>query len=101
LNGILGIITLDEGGSLNPPVDIVQVGGMGIFTCDIKGKKEWTFNGGFLPHNVEVTGPEERKIVIKNVVRDNEGIYQCFITTSQNEVYLATGKLHLKGNSLC
>jgi len=60
---------------------------MGIFTCDIQGQKEWTFNGGFLPHNEEVIGPEERKIVIENVVRGNVGIYQCLIATPQNEVY--------------
>ena len=86
--------------NLLPYNKTAMVGGTVKFYCDLNTetkknwkKNNWTFNDGALPTNVDILGPLEQHIQIKNIQIDNVGIYKCTTSTQYGYEVVAEGQL--------
>ena len=66
---------------MHPQQQTKRVGSRATFKC-LLNSLEFTFNGGVLPSNAVSIFP----LKIRNISKDNQGVYQCFGTTTLNYV---------------
>lgn len=81
---------------LVPSSKTSMVGEMITFDCSasiiLTGKK-WTFNDGPLPNNVDVLGKSQNRIQIRNIQRNNEGLYRCITKDVYGLETISEGRL--------
>ena len=83
---------------MQPSVVYVEEGRSVTFDCKSETDTEWTFNGGDLNINVEKLSYS--KITIINVVKSNDGRYECFGKTENLEDFISQVILKVIGE-LC
>jgi len=70
-----------------PNIVMKWVGNNATISCSSANEVQWSFNGGFLPHNSGVVYNDKISlnfISLKNLEKNNSGIYTC-ITTDNGE----------------